>query len=92
MILLAKTWASALSVNCKSGTLGEHQELTAIKTSGISLTRILMQAFSRNHFSLASQEVYLRVLDYSEETDEEELQEMWDSPSPWLSLFCGPEP
>lgn len=28
--------------------------------------------------SQLTQEVYLRVLDYSEETDEEELQEMWD--------------
>ncbi len=29
--------------------------------------------------SQLTQEVYLRVLDYSEETDEIELQEMWDS-------------
>ncbi|GGF08595.1 hypothetical protein GCM10011383_19690 [Hymenobacter cavernae] len=28
--------------------------------------------------SQLTQEVYLRVLDYSEETDEVELQEMWD--------------
>ncbi|MDF7811490.1 START-like domain-containing protein [Hymenobacter sp. YC55] len=28
--------------------------------------------------SQLTQEVYLRVMDYSEETDEEELQEMWE--------------
>ena len=30
-------------------------------------------------FSELTQEVYLRIVDYSIETDEEELQEVWDS-------------